>query len=242
MINSLLNFKTVIALLSWSLQSHYSYFMKHTLFSRNWYIARSIVLNAKYIKINGTFVPWDARDASWDASDSRNFIVGRFTWKERRWVIEKKRVFDRVAWIPFFRAPIYYPLALWCNSTRVALIVELTRARKPTYRKPCLIIYQRWHRGCRSIPSHQFAAVPCSQHRHILIYPNVLHVASQFANRANHPIVLTLPAIQRPRSSFYWLVPATGFTFANTPASKVLNGLVVSGHVVYLYRSIYKSH
>ena len=67
------------------------------------------------------------------------------------------------------------------------------------YRKPCLIIYQRWHRVCRSIPSHQFAAVArwCSQHRHILIYPNVLHVASQFANRANHPIALTLPAIQR---------------------------------------------
>lgn len=68
------------------------------------------------------------------------------------------------------------------------------------YRKPCLIIYQRRHRRCcRSIPSHQFAAVPpCSQRRHILIYPNVLHTnnPSQFPNRANHPIALTLPAIQ----------------------------------------------
>lgn len=70
--------------------------------------------------------------------------------------------------------------------------------------KPCLskimshIIYQRRHRCCRSIPSHQFAAVPCSQHRHILIYPNVLYTNNpgQFANRANHPIALTLPAIQ----------------------------------------------
>lgn len=63
-------------------------------------------------------------------------------------------------------------------------------------------------------PSHQFAAVPCSQHRHILIYPNVLYVDDQFANRANHPIALTLPAIQRPRSRFYWTVPATDFKFA----------------------------
>lgn len=98
----------------------------------------------------------------------------------------------------------------------VALIGKLTRAGSAAYRKPCLIIYQRRHRGCGSIPCHQFAAVPCSQHRHILIYPNVLHVASQFANRPNHPIALTLPAIQRPRSlGFYWPVPATGFAFAN---------------------------
>lgn len=78
------------------------------------------------------------------------------------------------------------------------------RVNRGEARKPCLsktmshIIYQRRHRCCRSIPSHQFAAVPCSQHRHILIYPNVLHTnnPSQFANRANHPIALTLPAIQ----------------------------------------------
>lgn len=76
---------------------------------------------------------------------------------------------------------------------------EATRARKPCLSKTMShIIYQRRHRCCRSIPSHQFAAVPCSQHRHILIYPNVLHTnnPSQFANRANHPIALTLPAIQ----------------------------------------------
>lgn len=76
---------------------------------------------------------------------------------------------------------------------------QATRARKPCLSKTMShIIYQRRHRCCRSIPSHQFAAVPCSQHRHILIYPNVLHTnnPSQFANRANHPIALTLPAIQ----------------------------------------------
>lgn len=67
------------------------------------------------------------------------------------------------------------------------------------------------HQRCRSSPTHQFAAVPCSQHRHILIYSNVLYVDGQFANQANHPIALTLLTIQRPRSRFYWTVPATDF-------------------------------
>lgn len=44
--------------------------------------------------------------------------------------------------------------------------------------------------------------------------PNALYVDGQFANQANHPIALTLPAIQRPRSRFYWPVPATDFIFA----------------------------
>lgn len=76
------------------------------------------------------------------------------------------------------------------------------------YRKSRLITYQRRYQR-RLSPSHQFATVPCSQRRHILIYPNVLYVDDQFANRANHPIALTLQAIQKLRSRFYWIVPAT---------------------------------
>lgn len=97
------------------------------------------------------------------------------------------------------------------------------------YRKPCLIIYQRRHRRCcRSIPSHQFAAVPpCSQRRHILIYLNVLHTnnPSQFPNRANHPIALTLPAIQGapPLPPFYWTVP--GHRFPTNDAPSILQGV-----------------
>lgn len=99
------------------------------------------------------------------------------------------------------------------------------------YRKPCLIIYQRRHRRCcRSIPSHQFAAVPpCSQRRHILIYPNVLHTnnPSQFPNRANHPIALTLPAIQGgppPSPLFIGRFLATGFQrTTHRPSSKVFD-------------------
>jgi len=74
-------------------------------------------------------------------------------------------------------------------------------ARIQRYRKARLASARRCDASQPS-PSHQFAPVPCSQPRHILIYPNVLYVDGQFANRANHPIALTLPAIQPTPVSF----------------------------------------
>lgn len=111
------------------------------------------------------------------------------------------------------------------------------------------IIYQRRHRCCRSIPSHQFAAVPCSQHRHILIYPNVLHTnnPSQFANRANHPIALTLPAIQggpflldgswRQVSHFANDTHTDGYSKVSNDPSADLEGKANAVYVTLFYRS-----
>lgn len=127
---------------------------------------------------------------------------------------------------------------------------EATRARKPCLSKTMShIIYQRRHRCCRSIPSHQFAAVPCSQHRHILIYPNVLHTnnPSQFANRANHPIALTLPAIQggpflldgswRQVSHFANDTHTDGYSKVSNDPSADLEGKANAVYVTLFYRS-----
>lgn len=127
---------------------------------------------------------------------------------------------------------------------------EATRARKPCLSKTMShIIYQRRHRCCRSIPSHQFAAVPCSQHRHILIYPNVLHTnnPSQFANRANHPIALTLPAIQggpflldgswRQVSHFANDTHTDGYSKVSNDPSADLEGEANAVYVTLFYRS-----
>lgn len=141
-------------------------------------------------------------------SIARNFIVERFTGAHRNRRGVDRKIYDRIF---FFNRP---PPRLRFTKARVNC-QHYTRTRSNRLdRKACLIIYQQRQSGgpVVSIPSHQSAAVPCSQHRHILIYPNVLHQPSQFANRANHPIALTLPAIQRPRSPFYWTVPATTFS------------------------------
>lgn len=107
------------------------------------------------------------------------------------------------------------------------------------YRKSQLIIYQRRYQHCRLSPSHQFAMVPCSQHRHILIYPNVLYVDGQFANRANHPIALTLQAIQRLRSRFYWIVPADAHTHRFKKFTFFTNNRIIAIDIIIFAQFIY---